>query len=72
MISAAKVGVTKIPGSMAESEMIITPTNPMVLVNFDLTSSVMVSTKDSMLDLTMMTPTVNDCIRSYSFGQVVL
>jgi hypothetical protein len=72
MISAAKVGVTKIPGSMAESEMIITPTNPMVLVNFDLTSSVMVSTKDSMLDLTMMTPPVNDCIMSYSFGQVVL
>jgi hypothetical protein len=58
MISAAKVGVTKIPGSIAESEMMITPTNPMVLVNFDLTSSVMVSTKDSMLDLTIIIPRI--------------
>jgi len=30
MISAAKVGVTKIPGSMADKEMMITPDKPML------------------------------------------
>ena len=40
------------------SSMSITPTNPMVLVNFDFTSSVMDSTIDSILDVDMVVPRI--------------
>ena len=40
MISAANVGVTKMPGSIAESEMMTTPAKPMVLAKVLFTSSV--------------------------------
>ena len=40
MISAAKVGVTKIPGSMAESDIITTPARPTLRFNVFLMVSV--------------------------------
>jgi hypothetical protein len=40
MIWAANVGVTNIPGNIAESDMITTPARPMVLAKEPLISSV--------------------------------
>ena len=40
MISAANVGVTKMPGSMADKEMITTPERPMVRANVALSPDV--------------------------------
>ena len=47
MISAAKVGVMKIPGSIAERDMITTPASPIVLVNVFLIRSGTFSSKES-------------------------
>ena len=47
MISAAKVGVMKIPGSIAEREMITTPESPIVRVNVFLIRSGTFSSNDS-------------------------
>jgi hypothetical protein len=45
MMSAANVGVTKMPGNMAESEMMITPARPVERFNLFFTSSVALAIK---------------------------
>ena len=54
IMSAAKVGVTKIPGSIAESEMMTTPARPTLRLSVFLMDSVPFSTRESSLEIGMV------------------
>ena len=53
IMSAAKVGVTNIPGSMAESEMMTTPARPTLRLSVFLIVSVPFSTIESSFEITV-------------------
>ena len=63
MISAAKVGVTKIPGSIAESEIMTTPARPTLRFNVFLMVSVPISTIESSFEIAITT-SPNLCTKS--------